>query len=757
MKKTISYILISIFCLSLFSWDAHSQDRKIVTGRIINKTTGKPFGKNDIILEIYGFDTEAVARDVFNELKGNEAAIINNAYFVNPPDETGYFTAVLPPSGAMIIKPGISKPILVNIRNRSEISLSIDVGEMIEASTKIEQSTHIGSLEEEVEISGNYLNAVYTLKVPRNIGRTDARFILQPIFIDATQNDTVAFLKPWVYDGVQYSLAQERKMSYNIENDPLHKYVLKEKLTSNEFIVPWRDTVYLKNPRGRYYIKGKILFEDYNMVYYVKDSIPLASSRARRPMTFLDYTMEIPHLNPDDYFVRPRPEKMESLGELSLTFLVNKAALDENDLQTRQSLNELKADLLAIVRSENSRLTEFHIVGVASPDGNYNKNLDLAGRRTRFALNEITSAVPHYARNRIYMTDKSVVAPWSAVADLLEQGGCIREAEEVRQIIENTDNHNKQGDQIKKLPYYKDVITPLLPKLRTVKYTYAYEEFRELTPEEILEKYRTDEEYRSGKKHFALYEYWHLFRMLEDPAELKALYQRAYDETKEDNSEPWIYAANLLAEACIREEMTDTSILRCFIDERYKCNKSIMNMDGTRTKVNPAPVVANQLCMFLKDNNFKRASVMSQMLPNTDEYRLMKALTMCMGGYYKGGKTDSERAERAGWFEIVKESNPTNRVVMLLALNTRSHTQLAEKALEELPQDKALTWYFRAIISGRKCKYPDADFMEVENFYMYLQQCFDLDSSFIEIARNDGDIDEDELNVFFKYNPQYDK
>ncbi len=756
MKRIISVLVLSAVCLSFFSWECNSQDRKIVTGRIINKTTGKPFGRNDISIEIYGFDTEAVAEDVFRELSESPAAVINNAYFITPPDESGYFTATLPPTGSMIVKPGISKPILLHIRHRTDISLSIDVGELIEASTKVEPFSHIGSLEEEVEISGNNLNALYTFKVPRNIGADNARLILQPVFMEARSGDTLSFLKPWVFDGKQYALAQERKMAYNIENDPLYEYVREEELTSDEFIVQWKDTVYLEDPKGHYYIKGKLILEDYNMIYYIKDSLPLASSRARRRMQFLDYSLETPHLDPQEYLVRPRPEKIESHGEMSLTFLVNKAALDHSDPQNKLSLDKLKSDLLTIVRSETSRLTEFHIVGVASPDGRYSKNLALANERTKYAFNEVTSVLPKHDRDRIYMTNKSIVAPWSDVADLLEKEGRTAEAADVRRILAAEGNHDRQGDRIRRLPYYKTTISPLLPRLRTVKYTYAFDEIRELRPDEILTRYRTDEEYISGKKHFALYEYWHLFQMVEDPEELKALYRRAYEETKETNSEPWIYASNLLARTLRDADIADTTILSHFIDDRFKCNATRTNLDGTKEKVNPAPVVANQLCMFLMSNNFKRASVMSQMLPNTDEYKLLKAVTMCLGGYYKGGRNEKERAERAEWYEIVKESSPRNRVVMLLALDTRSHTLLAEKAVEQLPADDPLTWYFKAIISGRKCNFPDADFMEPENFYMYLQTCFDMDRSFIGLARNDGDIDEDELNMFFKYNPQYD-
>ncbi len=757
MKRYLFIILASVFCLALSSWESSAQDRKLVTGRIINKSTGKPFGKNDIIIEIYGFDTEAQAEDIYLAMKSGDHVMVNNAYIINPPDETGYFSAVLPPTGAIVVKPGIAAPILVNIKNRSEISLSVDVGQLITAATKTERLVSIGSLVEEVEIKGNYLEAIYNFKLPHGTGSSGSRLILQPILIDATTTDTLDYLKPWIYDGAQYSLTQERRMSYDVENDPLSKYIRPEHLTSDEFIVPWSDTVYLANPMGHYYIKGKLLLEDYNIVYYLKDSLPMASSRARRPMRFLDYQLDFRNLDPQKYFVHPRPEKLNANGEMSLTFVVNKAELDRSNPENESSLNKLRDELLRVTGGENSRLSEFHIVGVASPDGNYQKNLQLAKERTQYAFNQVISAIPTYQRKRIYTTNKSVVASWSEVISLLEAEGHKAEASEVKSIIAGISSHDAQGTAIRRLPYYRSLISPLLPKLRTVKYTYSYEELRELTPEEIMHRYRNDKDYSSGKKHFAMYEYWHLFRMIEDPKELEALYRRAYRETGEDNAQPWIFAANNLAYTLLKKNQPDTTILSQFIDERFKCNWEITHIDGTKEKINPPEVVANQLCMYLMNNDFTHASILSQMLPNTDEYRLFKAITMCLGGYYKGGATDEERRERSLWYELVKESSPRNKVVMLLALNTMSHTLLAEKAVDDLPDDDPLTWYFRAIISGRKCNYPEADFMEPENFYMYLQTCFDMDKTYVGIARTDGDIDEDELKQFFQYNPQYDK
>lgn len=752
MKRLLVFSILLSFLAMTVCPGAAAQDRKLVTGRIINKKTGKPFGKNDIVVTIYAFDTEAQAEDALKILNDGNGVITDALEFM-PPDISGYYQGVVAETGAIIFKPDLAPGILERVRSRSEIDVMIDVGEILTASTKTATASGIRALEEETSVDGNYLNALYTFRVPAFVGRRNARMILQPFFIDGNTGDTLSCLRPWVFDGTQYSLTQERRMGYDPSNDPLVEYRRSDTLTRDEFLVSWRDTVYLENPRGRYYIKGALQLEDYNGVYFKRDSLPLASVRARRPMQFLEYRLGSYELDPAEYYVRPRPEKVNTAGEISLTFLINRAEIDPRDTMNRYYLDMLKSRLSGIVSAETSRLKEFHIIGVASPDGMYAKNLDLARKRTAFAQSQITSVLPEDVRARVYMTAKAEVTPWSAVADLLEKDSLMAEASELRAIIEKyPGRHDRQSLTIRQLPYYRSVVMDYLPRLRTVKYVYVHEEFRELTPDEVMARYLNDEEYRSGRKHFDLYEYWHLFRMISDVDEKCAISRRAYEETLNDNGAPWVLAANNLAVSYLKKGQVDTSILSPFIDTRFRCNRRMRLNDGTYETLNPEAVVANQLCMYLLSDNFSRASVLAQMLPDNGRYDDLIALTMCLGGYYKGGSTPEERQKRAMWFETVKESSPVNRVVMLLALNTRAYDMLAEKALAELSPDEPLTWYFKAVISSRKCRYPDADAMEPYVFEECLSRCIEMDPRYLDIALSDGDIDSDMLKEFMKYN-----
>jgi len=402
----------------------------------------------------------------------------------------------------------------------------------------------------------------------------------------------------------------------------------------------------------------------------------------------------------------------------------------------------VKAVLLDIIHGEGSQLKEFHITGTASPDGPYAGNVNLAKKRMEYALNQIVSVLPKAVRDRVYMTTTASVAPWTAVAELLEADSLMVEAKAIRDIVAaNPGGQDRQWGKIRALPYYRSVIVNYLPRLRSVRYQYGYEIFRELTPEEIMESYQNDEDYRSGRKKFALYEYWHLFRMVKDQGELENLYRRAYDESIEANGKPWILAANNLAESYISRGVADTTLLSRFIDlQTPAVDFRLMRMNGSGYDiVNPEAVVANQMIMYVMSNDFRRAGQLTNILPASDRNRLVRAFALCLGGYYKGGNTPDQRSRARDVFETVSESSPLNRVVLNLAMNTKAYDALAEEAMAALPQDSALTDYLWAVIYGRKGA-RSHDFMDDMNSEDRLVACFKKDPSFIDIAAGDGDI-----------------
>lgn len=737
MRQCLTILLLILQFLAL---PLGAQEMKRVTGHIVDKTTGKPIDLKQVSVSVYGFNTIAQAEDVKKQMDGDENT------FVAPdaqafPDDNGYYEITIPETGALIFKADMKPAVLEKVNYRLEINVKIEMGNYIRTSTITAVRDQVGVLDPQGDIEGNWLKARSTIALPENSGKTNARMIVQPILIDGVTKDTLRYLKPTVMDGQEYRVTQLRRMNYNADNDPLNRWLSPDTLTSAAQIVNWADTIYLENPSKNYQVKGIIQLEDYNLPYFKKEYF-LASSRLRRPLRFLEYSMEPYMLDPEQYRERAKREKRNTAGNMSLNFMVGKAQLAADDEEGRRQIDSVKSVLLDIIHGEGSQLKEFHITGTASPDGPYAGNMNLAKKRMEYALNQIVSVLPKNVRDRVYMTTTATVAPWTAVAELLEADSLMVEAKAIRDIVSNNPGTpDRQWGKIRALPYYRSLIVNYLPRLRSVRYQYGYEIFRELTPEEILERYRNDEDYRSGRKKFALYEYWHLFQLVKEPEELEKLYKRAYDESIEANGRPWILAANSLAASYIARGVADTTILRNFIDlQTPVVNYHLMRMNGNGYEiVNPEAVVANQMIMYVMTNNFRKAGQLTNILPDNDRNRLVRAYALCLGGYYKGGNTPEQRRRAREVFETVSESSPLNKVVLCLAMNTKTYDSLAEEAMSALPGDSALTDYLWAVIYGRKGARTQ-DFMDDMASEDYLVACFHKDPSYIDIAAGDGDI-----------------
>ncbi len=737
MRQCLTILLLA---LQIFALPLGAQEMKRVTGHIVDKTTGKPIDLKQVSVSVYGFNTVAQAEDVKKQMDGDENT------FVAPdaqafPDDNGYYEITIPETGALIFKADMKPAVLEKVNYRLEINVKIEMGNYIRTSTITAVRDQVGVLDPQGDIEGNWLKARSTIALPENSGKTNARMIVQPILIDGVTKDTLRYLKPTVMDGQEYRVTQLRRMNYNADNDPLNRWLSSDTLTSAAQIVNWADTIYLENPSKNYQVKGIIQLEDYNLPYFKKEYF-LASSRLRRPLRFLEYSMEPYMLDPEQYRERAKREKRNTAGNMSLNFMVGKAQLAADDEEGRRQIDSVKSVLLDIIHGEGSQLKEFHITGTASPDGPYAGNMNLAKKRMEYALNQIVSVLPKNVRDRVYMTTTATVAPWTAVAELLEADSLTVEAKAIRDIVSNNPGTpDRQWGKIRALPYYRSLIVNYLPRLRSVRYQYGYEIFRELTPEEILERYRNDEDYRSGRKKFALYEYWHLFQLVKEPEELEKLYKRAYDESIEANGRPWILAANSLAASYIARGVADTTLLRDFIDlQTPVVNYHLMRMNGNGYDiVNPEAVVANQMIMYVMTNNFRKAGQLTNILPDNDRNRLVRAYALCLGGYYKGGNTPDQRRRAREVFETVSESSPLNKVVLCLAMNTKTYDSLAEEAMSSLPGDSALTDYLWAVIYGRKGARTQ-DFMDDMASEDYLVACFHKNPSYIDIAAGDGDI-----------------
>ena len=750
MRRFQIIVLALVAVLSMAGIDSFAQDRAIVSGRITNKTDdNKPL--TDVC--VYAYSTVAEAEDAFKSymLAKETGGFFDPGLTVYEyPDASGYYEISAVETGALMFDPmGIADPIVKQINYQKEINVAFEVAIVLDNSTV---TADVGSkpVVDPPEIFGNTVSCGATYPFKERIGKTNARFVVQAYLLAGNEKDTIEYRPPIVYDGEQYHQTQLRRLSYHPEYDPL--YLIAENngpLTDSTMSVTWKDTVYLDDPSELIYCRAKIWAEDYNMVIYEDTMKIFNTGRARRPMRFLEYSFDEYHLDPNEFIKKPKRERRDAAVSTNLKFLVGKAALDPEDLAGKADLDNLKQELINVINDEGSTLKEFHVAVTSSPDGTYYKNVELSKQRSDFARNEVTSVIPRSLQKRVYMTTKYEVASWEAVADILEKDSLLTQAEAVRKIVkQNPNSMDAQWGKIRQLPYYKSEISPRLPQLRSVTFKYVNEIFRQLTPEEILHRYNTDMDYRTGKKSFALYEYWHLFDLVKNPDELELLYRRAVVDSKKAEGRIWPLPANNLAVALMRKGQSDTTILASLIDEREPLNRIIRNKHDPKVIdeiINIEQVVANQVVMFLRDEKYMRAMELCTLLPDS-KYILLKSITRCLAGYFRDNK--SEEGQKV--FNTVRNSTDRNRVVMNLAVG---NIGLARNALGKLPQDDPVTQYLNAQVLCRNhdsvmgMKNAIVDFTTYESEYdkalAYLRKCFEMDEKYKKIAETDWDIYEE--------------
>lgn len=721
-----------------------AQKQILVSGRVLDKETKKPF--RDMAVFVYAYNTVAEATDALRKINDPLQSAINiNADATEGTDQSGNYEIHVAETGALIFKVDMADAVMEKVNMRMEINVTIDAGHVLGEVSVTGTLQDIRPKPKAPTMIGNKLILYNTFPIPEKFGKKNARLIVQPYVMECMNDDTIGFGRPLVYDGVEYTRTQLRRMNYDKTQDPLMRYSEGNVLEDNRMNIDWSDTVVVPDPKLNYHATATVQLEDYTKPYYSRDML-INTCNMKRPFKFLEFKFGSKNLDPNKYRERAKREKRNTTGKISLTFLVGKAQLDPDNPENEIQMNKLKNDLLEIIHGEGTTLKEFDITGISSPEGQYAKNVQLSKERVQYAQNQIMAIIPSHMRARIYQNPTSEVAGWDEIATLL-QDTMPMAAQEIRTIISMNKNRDDQYKAIAKLPYYQSVIIPLLPRLRTVKYEYKHEIFRELEPEEILEKYNNDPDYHSGKKAFALYEYWHLFNLVKEPLELEELYRRAYRESNEANGQPWILAANNLAVSYLKRDTFDINILEPFIDKRVKgVNIERKGMDGVSVRIiNPEVIVANQLAMCVKANNYEMASVMAQILPDTEEYLQMKAFALVLGGYYKGGNTQEEREQSRQAFNLVKESSPMNEVIMHLAMDSKVHDQMAEQAWEKLPKDDAKTWYLKAIIDTRK---GEAAYLDTQSD---LVNCWKIDEKLIKTAQNDGEFEESVLKEYLEY------
>lgn len=753
MTKTLSHItkaaLLAVIMLAAHV-DAFAQI-KLVTGFVYNKAQYDIDG-NKIPIDpelvdpdggnfyVYAFNNKNVAEDVKNRIielrrtTGDASSALEDYDERAKIDKQGYFEIKVALGGALLVMPGISDPVTENVNGRTELEIGIDIGVTTETVIKTAPSREPKGFEVLAEQFGDNLNATPTgFNLPAFLFQSNTRVIMMPYLYNHTKKDTVHYRTPRIYDGEEFHRTQMRWQGYKEDKDTLMRYchTMPDKPTNGQFVLTWNDTIVLPNTKDQFQLLGEVIVEDYQGIIYKKPDVELSKRNSTKPMRFLECPSQVYDLDPMEFRLRARKERVDDFKDLGLTFVVGSADIDMDNPENVKILEELRSTFRGFEQDASVTFKQLSMSSVSSPDGTLAANKALAQRRLASARKIITQMLSPATLRNVYIetsTDSAKVATWEDVAVLLERDSLVYEASSIREIIAKYQSQDLQSARIRNLACYDTIRTAYLPKLRKMTCYWTVNIMRELTPKEILDKYNENPDYE-----FVGYEYWTLFQTVKDSVALEKLYRKAYEASPKwgwTEGRPWELAANNLAASYIRRDTVDLSILAPFIDEKAMG----INIKRSKGMYNREEMVANQAIMYMMLDNGSKAGTLAYKLRSIEKYRNMTDIMLCLSGYYNKNRQLFNR--------VKNNTTPLNHVVMCLADKRGSKEMNAKEALEVLDKMPD-TWedpkllFLRAVANSRL---GDAYFNDA---LQSLILCFTYGGQeWIDIAKGDGAIDE---------------
>lgn len=739
MRKILVLFFMFVFCNGMLQ----AQNQITVSGKILNVEANKEGKRNlpftDELVEVFSYATKSDAEEAIKLMeeqfkKGMPYHGLKEIDIAEADPYTGYYELKCYANGWLLVRVGLSselRPVENQLQINFNIRGAVSLGQVV-VQAQNTTPNELRVIPKATARFGNVLPLTLTLPIGDHYGKTNARFVYQPFVVDCTTDKIEAYGRPYILEGREYHATQNRRMGYDLSRDTLQAFVDADKsLTQEAFVLNYTDTIHLKHADRNYAVFGSFSFMDYNNIYYSKTSMV----NTCRNILLMDF-IEIPKFKPyyldfEDYKKVAERKERPVPGEIQINFLINEAKPDLNDSSTVEQLNSLVSLLNDI--SSGAVLKSLSIEGVASPDGNYDSNLKLARKRTDFLQDFIGQRlqVSGYERK-----SGARVTSWNELADTVMAYDTLL-ARKLKEVIDLKKNHNQNSVAVKRSGLL-EALTPYLEKMRKVTYTCIYIVNRPLTPNEILQKYRAN-----ANDVFLPYEYWNLYQMVKDSAELEVLYKKGAAVSKAyENGRPWMLPECLLAASYINRDTSDVSLLSPLVDctsisasdKRPKLNFVKRDFNGYETIVNPEAVVANYLIMCIMERDFERASVAAQILAQArkEEYAELIAFAHCMrGAFYNNPEV----------FKRVAATSPVNEVVLNLMMETNRNNAYAQSALEKLSQDTPLYWYLKAVLADRMDQGQSLSF-DLPEAVQCLVKCFQMDESFISRAQKDGSLKE---------------
>ena len=680
-RNILSGFLLSLLCLVLGAagFQASGQDKIRVQGKITDIATGEPIAAVNVI---------------------------EDGYVVTYSDIDGNYSCTVSRSAELIYYSGQHEEVKVKVDNRQVINvqmqeLTIELTEAVVTASYSNTTVYVEP--SDLQIVGDQFVLKTNVRIPARQFDLNSRFIFQPALYNATLKDTT-FFRPVVIDGENYHINQQRYFSFDGSKDRLADYIVTNELGKTDNIYSYKDSLYVAptdldhDYKADCYIGINGLFRKETSILGGKtdytDTLEIAKGTVN-PLRFLDYNIEPQDLTDTSFIPKPEMKLLMDAGVSKINFVLGKAKVDEKDPESVRNINTIKEKLQAIINNQFATLKSIEIVGYASPEGSYKQNLSLAKSRTDLILKDVAGSLDPSIAKYVDLTSKSVVEPWSKVADMVREDDPELATYIDGLVYKYSDTHDMIIPHMRKHKKYRGILLQeVLPSLRKVEYTLNYSEFRKLKDFEIWDRYnaRTEE--------ISRYEYWRLIDTAPDSLTRYNLINEGLEKYPN-----FTYVANELAVKLIRKDSVNLEILKPSLGRKA-----------------PAPVIYNQALMALGAREVAMADSLARLLPTDDTSAYLKSITAALAGDYEGA------------YPMLASRGGLNEILLLLCMERNATALNKCNELMTLPEysQNAKFWYVHAICANRA--------EDVFTAMISLETAFGLDPELETIARLDSDV-----------------
>lgn len=604
-------------------------------------------------------------------------------------DDDGQYSILIDKNATLLFSSIGCEDQKVKVRGRQQVNvvLATEAVRLEEVQIVAQVKNKVIPEPTDIEVKGNYFHLRTRFRIPNALFKSDTRLIIQPFIYDVTDKRR-SELAPFVFDGKQYSVTQERMYGFDISKDPLYTYIEVQTQRKDGELIPYHDSLYVANPKHDFRADVLMSLENYKHILYT-DSFVIARGTVN-PLRFFEFNLSSANLDDEQHIPKPALQLRNDKGEIELTFEPGKSSINLDDAKNFSEVSQLRQRLRAIEADPNCQLQGFNIMGTASPEGSHETNVSLSKSRMKGATEIILNELSANTRQSLKVKSDAQVETWEAVIALMERDS-LGEAEELRRIVkEFPKNPDGQFFKIRNLPYYRSLIVErYLSPLRRVEYQFEYSVFRVLNDQEIRDLYRVN------PGDLSRYEYYRLMEMAADEAEQLRLCKESLEKYPR-----FLYAANRLAVLNLKNRQPDHTVLEPFVSAKA-----------------PVEVLINQTVTLLNQQLFTKADSVASLLPVTAQTEEVRAISAVLNGDYEAGLP---RARAEGGL---------NEVLILLA--AKRNDEAYEKS-KSLGGETAVNEYVKAIAANRMDKVMEA--------LLHIENALDLDPALREVAQVDGDV-----------------